>query len=141
MTLEQTIILFACIALALTVATITLLVVDAHRSSGRFGRNRYQEQERERERKRTAIKPARPVSAAFRRAPRSRRYMTPIAYGGGYVRIPKGAFLGVLGGLLSGTIAATAPFLLKCKQCCRTVCCGRGKRRFLRRRGVRSYRF
>lgn len=132
MTLEQIIIIFAGVAALLTVATITLLVVDAYRTSGRFSR---------RKKKEAPVKAHRPAPAL--RTPvapvRKRRTyaVAPTRMSG---RIPSGAFLGVIGGLLSGALVAAIPFMGKCRNCCNCYCCTAG-RRCARRRGIRTYRF
>ncbi|MBE6632787.1 MAG: hypothetical protein E7620_00430 [Ruminococcaceae bacterium] len=126
MDLEKIIIIFACVALALTVATVTLLVVDAYFHNGKFYRRI------RRVKKTKPVKASRPMPLS----PMKVRRPAPARAAG---RFPNGAMIGVFGGLLSGVLVAAYPFFGKknrrCSVCCSANCrCGR-------RRGVRTYRF
>lgn len=119
MTLEQLIGLFFCVAAVLAVFTITLLVVDAYCATGKIRRRK------------KAAKPVRLKTGT----PISKRAV-PMYYG----RKARGlALLGMLGGMISGTIVASAPFIggKRKNGCCYCGRCNRCRRR----RGIRTYRF
>ena len=128
MELEKIIIIFACVALGLTVTTITLLVVDAYCHNGRFYRRI------RRAKKVKPVKASRPMPLSPMKV---RRPAAPARVAAGH--LSGGAMIGVFGGLLSGVLVAVSPFVgRKNRRCC--VCCNVGCR-CGRRRGVRTYRF
>lgn len=118
MTLEQTIGLFFCVAAVLALFTITLLVVDAYFANGKMRRRK---------------KAAKPVRLKTR-TPISGRI--PMYYG---KRARSLALLGMLGGMISGTVVASMPFIggKRKNGCCYCGRCNRCRRR----RGIRTYRF